>query len=85
MLDYRCSEKRKEKRKGPEMYDRFENCWSCGLNPRAQGDKMCAGCREKANKRNARAKVARQARDEAYQSCGLVKVRGAVSGKVYWE
>ena len=35
--------------------------------------------------RNARAKSARQAREWSYKSCGLVKVRGAVSGKVYWE
>ncbi len=25
------------------------------------------------------------ARDEAFLSCGLVKVRGAVSGATYWE
>lgn len=35
--------------------------------------------------RNARASANRRAKDEALRSCGLTKVRGSVSGKVYWE
>ena len=31
------------------------------------------------------ASIKRKQRDMAYESCGLVKVRGAVSGKTYWE
>ena len=30
-------------------------------------------------------KADRQAKDQVMRDCGLVKVRGAVSGKVYWE
>ena len=39
-------------------------------------------------KKKAAAKRARQnrkERDEVMKSCGLTKVRGAVSGKIYWE
>ena len=35
--------------------------------------------------RKAEQKADRQAHDQAMLDCGLVKVRGAVSGKVYWE
>ncbi|MDQ1291959.1 MAG: hypothetical protein QG615_1769 [Nitrospirota bacterium] len=34
--------------------------------------------------RLAKRREARKARDEAYRSCGLVKVRGALGG-TYWE
>ena len=34
--------------------------------------------------RNARARETRKAREDAYRSCGLVKVRGALGG-TYWE
>ena len=37
------------------------------------------------SKASIRAKAARRAYNEAMESCGLVKVRGAVSGKIYWE
>lgn len=32
-----------------------------------------------------RARASRRMRDAAYESCGLTKVRGAVSGRTYWE
>lgn len=32
-----------------------------------------------------RARVARKERESIMRDCGLVKVRGAVSGKIYWE
>ncbi len=32
-----------------------------------------------------RDKAYRKGRESAMESCGLVKVRGAVTGKVYWE
>lgn len=34
--------------------------------------------------RNAKARSARKARESAYKSCGLIKVRGALGG-TYWE
>lgn len=37
-----------------------------------------------AERSKVRAKRARKAKDEAYRSCGLVKVRGALGG-TYWE
>ena len=37
------------------------------------------------HERNRKARIARQGRDDVMRSCGLVKVRGAVSGKTYWE
>ncbi len=43
--------------------------------------------REEAEKelaKRAKRNAARKARDEAYRSCGLKKVRGALGG-VYWE
>lgn len=39
---------------------------------------------QKEKARKARQKAARKAREDAYRSCGLVKVRGALGG-VYWE
>ena len=39
----------------------------------------CARC-----ERNERARDNRRGRDEAYRSCGLVKVRGSLGG-TYWE
>lgn len=42
----------------------------------------CGPCREVTRRANANAN--RRARDAAYRSCGLVKVRGALGG-TYWE
>lgn len=36
-------------------------------------------------RKKALASVQRKAKDSVYESFGLTKVRGAVSGKVYWE
>jgi hypothetical protein len=30
-------------------------------------------------------KLTRKEKDDIYRSMGLIKVRGAVSGKIYWE
>jgi hypothetical protein len=43
----------------------------------------CPDC--KARRKTNRARHSRQGREEAYKSAGLVKVYGAVSGRVYWE
>ena len=43
----------------------------------------CPDCkaRQATRLKNAR----KSAREDAYRSCGLTKVRGPVSGKIYWE
>lgn len=43
----------------------------------------CPDCkaRQATRLKNAR----KSAREDAYRSCGLTKVRGSVSGKIYWE
>lgn len=43
----------------------------------------CAECKARAT--TARRSAGQRAYNEAMRSCGLVKVVGAVSGKVYWE
>ncbi len=42
--------------------------------------KTCEACAKKYLR-----KLQRNAREQMMRDCGLVKVRGAVSGKVYWE
>ena len=44
-----------------------------------------AARKEKRKIYSKRASIANKIRDEAMRSLGLVKVRGAVSGKTYWE
>ena len=45
-----------------------------------------AGCEECAARRKTkRATANRRNREDAYRSCGLVKVIGSVSGRTYWE
>ena len=46
----------------------------------------CPECRDrmKTRMKTRRATMRRRERDDAYRSCGLVKVRGALGG-VYWE
>ena len=39
----------------------------------------------KERRKTKRASANRRMRDDAMRSCGLTKVYGAVSGKVYWE
>lgn len=46
------------------------------------GDNRCQDCEN--NKKRAAAKAKRKAREDAYRSCGLVKVKGALGG-TYWE
>ena len=54
-------------------------CAKCsGIEPK------CSECEQKEIKRKA-ANKRRRERDELMRSLGLVKVRGAVSGRVYWE
>ena len=48
------------------------------------GNEQSSVARLFAERSRIRAKRARKAKDEAYRSCGLVKVRGALGG-VYWE
>jgi hypothetical protein len=51
-------------------------CQDCEMLAEEQG--------RKAEAKKAKARAARRARDEAYRSCGMVKVRGAMGG-TYWE
>ena len=45
-----------------------------------------AGCPEcQARMKTKRANARKRDRDDAYRSCGLVKVIGSVSGRTYWE
>lgn len=46
-------------------------------------DGSCGSC--KAFKRRQRANANRKAKDAIMRSMGLTKVRGAVSGRTYWE
>ena len=50
------------------------------------GDNTCAVCKREAHSKTKRAsaRANRKAREYALESCGLVKVRGALGG-VYWE
>jgi uncharacterized Zn finger protein (UPF0148 family) len=58
-------------------------CEMCGIEIATRdGDNRCPNC-EKERKR-ARARANRKAREYALESCGLVKVRGALGG-TYWE
>lgn len=43
----------------------------------------CAACADRAKTR--RATMNRKVREDVYRSAGLIKVYGAVSGRVYWE
>lgn len=45
--------------------------------------KGCQQCQARAKTR--RANQARKDRDQAMRDCGLVKVRGSISGRTYWE
>jgi hypothetical protein len=58
-----------------------------GVPPAAPEPKDCPGCIAKVKKRaKAAARRARQKEmDDAMESLGLTKVRGAVTGKIYWE
>lgn len=59
-------------------------CEKCGIEISGRdGENTCPDCEEK-TKRNARARANRKAREYALESCGLVKVRGALGG-TYWE
>ena len=54
----------------------------CGFEPR------CAACEQKEIRDKAkreRANLRRKERDQLMRDLGLTKVRGAVSGRVYWE
>lgn len=56
----------------------------------AQRDAMNAASPEfqkacKARSKTRKANANRRMRDDAMRSCGLTKVYGSVSGKVYWE
>ena len=48
------------------------------------GDNVCRDCEEASKAKKVRARKNRKDREEAYKSCGLVKVRGALGG-TYWE
>ena len=58
-----------------------EKCKSCIARP-----EDCLECPEqKRIDAQKRRNLARRERDAAMRSLGLVKVRGSVSGKTYWE
>lgn len=62
-------------------------CEVCGIEISGRdGENTCPDCdREARSKaRRARARANRKAREYALESCGLVKVRGALGG-TYWE
>lgn len=60
-------------------------CQVCGCEfDGRDGDNTCPQCEGIRGKKRARARENRKAREEAYASCGLVKVRGALGG-TYWE
>lgn len=40
---------------------------------------------EKTKARRKRATITRKEKEAIYRSMGLVKVRGSISGKIYWE
>jgi hypothetical protein len=60
-------------------------CEVCGLEfGGLDGDNVCSDCRAKSAAKRAKAKQRRRGIEAAYESCGLVKVRGALGG-TYWE
>lgn len=40
---------------------------------------------EKTKARRKRATITRKEKEAIYRAMGLIKVRGAISGKIYWE
>ena len=61
-------------------------CYKCGAetdnankNKNHIGEGFCAKCMN-----NLKRKLARREKDSVMESCGLVKVRGALGG-IYWE
>lgn len=61
----------------------FKVC-ACGAGFEGRANTtLCPDCRGKANR--ARARENRRARDSIMRDLGLVKVRGCVSGRIYWE
>lgn len=46
-------------------------------------DQSCPACKKAI--RNAKARANRKAREDVMRSLGLTKVKGAVSGRTYWE
>lgn len=63
---------------------RKNRCQTCGVYNSLHGD-VCLTEDIKKKQARDRANLLRKERDEALRSLGLTKVRGAVSGKVYWE
>ena len=62
-------------------------CNVCGIEFSGRdGENTCPDCEHNAQSKakRARARANRKAREYALESCGLVKVRGALGG-VYWE
>lgn len=60
-------------------------CRVCGNEYESRdGDNTCPSCENAPRAKQARARQNRKAREAAYESCGLVKVRGAMGG-TYWE
>ena len=57
--------------------------WKEALSCHARIDPNCPVCKER--KKTRRATMNRKVREDVYRSCGLTKVYGAVSGRVYWE
>lgn len=57
---------------------RIRLCRQCGEHIVTGRRRYCDDCKRE------RARESRRARDDAYRSCGLRKVRGALGG-TYWE
>jgi hypothetical protein len=57
-------------------------CNRCGIEINTvDGDNLCQDCK---HCKTLRTKANRKARESALESCGLVKVKGALGG-TYWE
>jgi uncharacterized Zn finger protein (UPF0148 family) len=62
-------------------------CEVCGVEFGGRdGENVCPTCEREAHSKakRARARANRKVREAALESCGLVKVRGALGG-TYWE
>lgn len=65
----------------------WELHWEDVAGDATHAESTCPQCmaRQSAIRRNERSRRTRRERDSIMRDCGLVKVRGAVSGRTYWE
>lgn len=57
--------------------------WHRVLTAHRQSDPRCPVCKDRARTR--KANTGRKLREQMYKDMGLVKVKGAVTGRTYWE